>query len=192
MILNVLGTNAAGKSSVLRAMAQMDPTAVTVGRLTALPQLGVVLIGDYLTVGNKTPGADRISPNTALLDVLGAAQTAGAAAGYWAIAWEGIIIQTRTWHPAYLARGLHPAYLALEVALPLAFQRLYERSGKRPEDLSGGGSIVRARARTVELLTAWLRSQGAFVVRTDGTDPPEVLAKQGLFLAHSLYYPWAV
>lgn len=186
VVAQLLGTNAAGKSTALKALASLDPDAKCVNGLTGLPGLGVVLIGGYLDWGNKTPGADRIRDKKSLLEALDAAVAQGQAAGYWALAWEGILLQTRAYHPEYLARGLAPAYGVLTLPDALAFDRIYGRSGKRRSDLSGNGKIITGRARSVARLSAWLTAQpGALVEQWDATQPPSELGKLVLALIQS-------
>lgn len=186
VLLQVLGTNGSGKSTVLRTMAEKDPTAVLVrlGKhlVTVLPGAGVMLVGDYIT-GMKTPGADAMGGKFTLMAALDETIRGARQNGYWGLAWEGIIIQTRQYHGPYVLRQLKPCYGVIRVTDDLAFDRIYQRSAKPRERLKKNGQIVIDRARGVARLGAWLATQpDALVEEWLGTEPPEILATRAVQL----------
>lgn len=183
-LVQVLGTNGAGKSALLKALAAKDPMCGLPWDLfpdedrpmTLLPKLQFLLIGDYVSANVNTPGADAIHSKVELLRTLDRAVEIARAHLPMAVAWEGIIIMTRQYHPEYLQRGLNPLYVVLRVPLEDCFNRIRLRSGKAREDLSGNGKIVEDRARSVDRLAEWLTTQGGDVLWLDGKEWPDVNA----------------
>jgi len=182
-LVQILGTNGAGKSALLKALAAKDPMCglpadMVPGQdrpMTFLPRLRFVLIGDYVTSVN-TPGADAIHSKVELLHALDIAAGIARANLPMAVAWEGIIIMTRQYHHEYLQRGLTPLYVVLRVPIEECFNRIRLRSGKSREDLSGNGKIVEDRAHSVDRLAEWLTEQGGEMLWLDGKEFPDVNA----------------
>ncbi|RJO61027.1 MAG: hypothetical protein C4542_07395, partial [Dehalococcoidia bacterium] len=134
VLLTVLGTNGAGKSTVLRAVAEQGESVVAgyTVPLTAVRNFGIVLIGDYLTPSVKIPGVDRIGSKIEILNALEHACIQAKKAGYWAVAWEGVMLHTRQYHLYAAGRGLRTCYYVLRVPLETAFARIQARGGKAP------------------------------------------------------------
>lgn len=180
-IVQLLGTNGAGKSSIFRALAESDPRARAheAGLVTCLPTYRAILVGNYLR-GINTPGVDALRGGKAgilqALDVaVHVAHASPRAAKLTWIGWEGIIILTRMYHQELLARNLEPVYLVVDTPEAECFARIEGRSGKRRADLKGHGKIVVGRARGVVSLAKWLGEQpGSYVTALDGRRSPHV------------------
>lgn len=185
-LLQVIGTNGSGKSSLLRAIVESDPAVRLYeqhGRtFTVAPNVATLAIGDYLSP-NKTPGADRIRTKELLLASLDAALVLASASGYRTIAWEGIMLMTRQYHPQYLARSLSPFYAMMDTPLDECFNRIEARSGHSREGLKKGGGIVTSRAASAAKLMSWFESQGAATLWLRGDDP---LPKNALRVVEAL------
>ena len=184
-VVQVLGTNGAGKSTLLRALVQRDGApslhhrdllGAPGGLFTVLARLHLVLVGDYVRA-NNTPGADRLRSKRHLLEALDhAVELAQAFEAH--MVWEGIILMTRQYLPEYLARGLTPLYIVLDVLDETAFERLALRSGRPRTELKHQGGIVVARAKSVRRLAEWLAIQrGAEVVWLTSALSPEKMAQ---------------
>ena len=171
-VVQVLGTNGSGKSTVFRTLAESDHQAVMGGGVTVLPSLRGVLVGEYLTE-KKTPGVDGIHGKVEILAALDVAlATAAAWQATW-VGWEGIIIMTRQYHHEILARGATALYLVLDTPEDECFRRIALRSGKVREALKQNGAIVTNRMRGVVSLSKWLMEQpGAYVTQLDGHRSP--------------------
>ena len=155
-IVQILGTNGAGKTTALRRLVGDD--AKLVDGVTLLPQLNVALVGNYTATAPKTTGCDAIRGGKAgILATLDRAL----ALCTGTIAWEGIIIMTRQYHAQLLARDLCPVYVSLGTPLDDCFARIEARSGKTRAQLKQNGGIVVNRHRSVQRLAAYFYSQGA-------------------------------
>jgi len=186
LVLQLLGTNAAGKSSLIRAIVGWDSTAYVDARsiggkpvqFTACPKLGLVAVGDYKDRTHNTPGADRISPKTRLLGSLDYAVQLSTGWKQPIVAWEGIIIQTRQYLPEYQQRGLTPLFVYLAVPADTAFARIELRSGKTRAQLSGNGKIILGRIITSLNIVSWAHEQKQSTMILDGREPLERLAEK--------------
>jgi len=187
IVLQLCGTNAAGKSALLRTIVGWDRAAAVKAHpveaepvaFTTCPALRLVAVGDYLDRSHNTPGADRISPKTRLLGALDQAIALATPYARPIVAWEGIILQTKQYLLEYWKRGLTPLFVYLGIPEAVAFARIEARSGKARIALSGQGRIVTGRINTARNIVHWARiEQQQPTLLLDGTEPLERLAEK--------------
>lgn len=181
IILQVLGTNGAGKSTVLKTLASSGKVHVGEhGFYTVCFEHQLILVGDY-TTDARTPGADKIRDQEKLLQALDEACHLAAHFGWDAVAWEGVMIITQVYFRHAVARGHRVVYLLLHLPEAMIFERIQARTGKTRDQLKGNGARVLRRVRETILLAAYGRREGALVVETDASQSPVLLAGNALW-----------
>lgn len=179
-LVQVFGNNGSGKTTLLRDLVGTDPEIVSYTRessfkpgkkltFTRLPRYRAVLVGEYVDRTQTTAGVDRLSPKPLILEALDMAVDQVGQLEWEYVVWEGIIIMTRQYHPEYVKRGLNTRYVFLDIDPETCIRRVLARSGKAPEDLKGGGDIVRRRHKLINNLRTWAHSVRAVPGRTHRT-----------------------
>lgn len=168
-LIQILGNNGAGKSALVRALVgshgpvQVDPP------VTRVPDAGTVVVGYYgpsAKTGKPLSLENAVHTKVGLLAALDAALVCAQRSGATAIVWEAIILMTRQYHAEYLARGLRPVYIHLDLPLAECFQRIEGRGGKTAAQTTA----VAGRHRFVERLAVWCAAR-APTYQFDGLAP---------------------
>lgn len=176
-VMQLLGANGAGKSSVFRTLVRQDPAAVYIKGVRApfivCPSTKLLTIGNYLT-GPNTVGLDAIKNKIGQLLALEEAVYLAHVHRATVIGLEGVIALTRPFLDALIRRVPVRTFVHLDLPFSLCMARVIARSGNPNQR---GGSVADKHARTWRLAT-WLRDRGERVVVVDAALPQELVAQR--------------